>query len=123
MGIDSVFLGRIEYSEHDYRNSTKQLEFLWQPFGSEDEEIFVHVLFGRAQFGIFSILGGYCYISGTAWEFGAEPVQDDPTKPGYNVKQIADHWTGIVQQRAASYITQNMLVLFGCDFTFMVRSS
>ncbi len=46
MGFDAVFMGRIEYSEHDYRNSTKQLEFIWRPYEEygDQYDIFTHIL-------------------------------------------------------------------------------
>jgi len=109
MGFDAFFFGRIDYSEHDYRNKTSELEFIWrgsENFGSETE-IWSHVLYTD-----------YCYLHGYNWESGDDPIQDDPRLYDENVREKADQFAAQLRQRAASNKHNNVLVPFGCDFQF-----
>ncbi len=58
MGFDAIFMGRIEYSEHDYRNSTKQLEFVWRPYEEygDQYDIFTHILISNFFFLFLTFL-------------------------------------------------------------------
>eukprot|EP01119_Soliformovum_irregulare_P005383 TRINITY_DN1714_c0_g1_i1.p1 TRINITY_DN1714_c0_g1~~TRINITY_DN1714_c0_g1_i1.p1 ORF type:complete len:977 (+),score=300.90 TRINITY_DN1714_c0_g1_i1:52-2982(+) len=109
MGFDAFFFGRIDYKDHDIRNETKQLEFVWrgsQSLGAETE-IFTHVLYTD-----------YCYLPGFGWEYGAEPIKWDPNLQDVNIKERADDFANQVRRRAWSNQTPNLLVPFGCDFQF-----
>ena len=55
MGFDAFFFGRIDYQDHNIRNATQQLEFIWEPSSSlgSGVNIFTHVLWSD-----------YCYPSG-----------------------------------------------------------
>jgi lysosomal alpha-mannosidase len=109
MGFDAFFFGRIDYQDHDIRNQTQRLEFVWRGSESLGEEIdiFSHVLYTD-----------YCYLHGFAWEYGDIPIQDDPRLFDLNVKERADLFASLVLSRSASYKTNNILVPFGCDFQF-----
>jgi len=109
MGFDGFFFGRIEYTEHNLRNESKELEFVWR--GSEslgsNTQIFTHVLYTD-----------YCYLPGFAFEYGDTPIQDDPNLFDMNVEERCDTFAALVRQRSNSYLTPNILVPFGCDFRY-----
>jgi hypothetical protein len=48
-------------------------------------------------------------------------VQDDPEIENMNIKQLADRWAKIVEQRSIGFQTKHILAPFGCDFDFMVN--
>jgi lysosomal alpha-mannosidase len=109
MGFDAFFFGRIDFNEHQWRNQTKQLEFVWRPSQSlgKETEIWTHVLWSD-----------YCYINGFAWEYGATAINDDPRLFDYNIKERADLYAKRIRERAISYRTNHILAPFGCDFQF-----
>eukprot|EP01118_Nematostelium_gracile_P016074 TRINITY_DN6577_c0_g1_i2.p1 TRINITY_DN6577_c0_g1~~TRINITY_DN6577_c0_g1_i2.p1 ORF type:complete len:961 (+),score=254.85 TRINITY_DN6577_c0_g1_i2:83-2884(+) len=110
MGFDAFFFGRIDWQEHNWRGATNQMEFIWRGSQSlgKQTEIFAHLLYSD-----------YCYLQGTSWEGGDQPIQDDNRLYGVNIKQMADQYAKQIRERAAyGYITNNILAPFGCDFAF-----
>eukprot|EP01114_Cavostelium_apophysatum_P012238 TRINITY_DN2715_c0_g1_i1.p1 TRINITY_DN2715_c0_g1~~TRINITY_DN2715_c0_g1_i1.p1 ORF type:complete len:442 (+),score=67.97 TRINITY_DN2715_c0_g1_i1:47-1327(+) len=109
MGFDGFFFGRTESLEHLYRKTEAELEFVWRPSQSlgEQTEIWSHILWGD-----------YCYLHGFNFESTkTDPIQDDPNIFNMNVKPICDNFASLVQQRAPSFRTNNVLIPFGCDFS------
>jgi hypothetical protein len=60
----------------------------------------------------------YCFLSGFGWEWGADPIQDDPRLFNVNIKERCDDFAHQVRTRSASFRTNNVLIPFGCDFQF-----
>jgi len=109
MGFEGFFFGRIDYQEQQWRNDTREMEFMWRnskSFGQETD-MWSHVLYAS-----------YSYLTGFAWEYGDEPVQDDPRLFNYNVKRRADVFAELVRERAATIKHNNVLIPFGEDFQF-----
>jgi hypothetical protein len=109
MGFDAFFFWRIDWQDHNIRNSTKEYEFIWrgsQTLGKQTE-IWSHTLYSD-----------YCYFPGFGFEWGADPIQDDPRLFDVNVKERADAFAQEARRRSISYKTNQVLSFFGCDFQF-----
>eukprot|EP01119_Soliformovum_irregulare_P015649 TRINITY_DN4429_c0_g1_i8.p1 TRINITY_DN4429_c0_g1~~TRINITY_DN4429_c0_g1_i8.p1 ORF type:complete len:877 (-),score=245.06 TRINITY_DN4429_c0_g1_i8:14-2644(-) len=109
MGFDAFFFGRIDYQEHELRNRTKQLEFVWrgsQSLGAETD-MFSHVLYT-----------GYGFLPGFSFQRKDQPIMWDPELQDMNIKEMADDFASQIRQRARSNQTPNVLVPFGSDFQF-----
>jgi len=109
MGFDAFFFGRIDYSEHNWRNQTLGLEFVWRGSSSlgAATQIWSHVLYTD-----------YCFLPSFAWDYGDEPIHNDPNLFNDNIKERADTYASLIRQRAAGYRTDQILAPFGCDFAF-----
>ena len=55
---------------------------------------------------------------GFGWEYGADPIQDDPRLFGYNIENQCDDYASQVRARSLSFKTNEILIPFGCDFQF-----
>ncbi|PRP80616.1 hypothetical protein PROFUN_11559 [Planoprotostelium fungivorum] len=109
MGFDAFFFGRIDYQEQKWRNDTREMEFIWRNSKSRGEktDMWSHVLYAS-----------YSYLPGFAWEYGDEPIQDDPRLFRYNVRARADVFAELVRERAATVKHNRVLIPFGEDFQF-----
>jgi hypothetical protein len=97
----------------------------------ESTEIFTDVLYSMPTcYQALTFAGDYCYLQGTAWEWGDDPIQDDPRLFDVNVEnranffaqQVSTLFKGShklqVRTRASTVRTNNVLIPFGCDFQF-----
>lgn len=109
MGFDAFFFGRIDWQDHQIRNESRELEFIWRGSQSlgKKTEIFSHVLYTD-----------YCYLPGFGFEWGAEPIQDDPRLFDVNVKERADAFAAEIRKRSLAFKTNQIFSFFGCDFQF-----
>jgi hypothetical protein len=109
MGFNAFFFARIDYQDHDLRNATRELEFVWrgsQSLGKE-AQIFTSVLYD-----------GYGPPDGFAFEWSAPPIQDDPRLFNVNIKQRADTFVREMRRRIVSFKTSHILIPFGSDFQY-----
>eukprot|EP01113_Clastostelium_recurvatum_P024055 TRINITY_DN286_c0_g1_i2.p1 TRINITY_DN286_c0_g1~~TRINITY_DN286_c0_g1_i2.p1 ORF type:complete len:1018 (-),score=282.92 TRINITY_DN286_c0_g1_i2:16-3069(-) len=109
MGFDAFFFARIDYQDYAIRTQQKRMEMIWrgsQSLGSASD-MFTSV-----------IASSYCPPQGFLFEWGDEPVMDDPRLENYNMKARADDFVAQAKQRANWYRTNQVLVPFGCDFMF-----
>ncbi len=60
----------------------------------------------------------YCPPDTFEYDYGADPVNDDPSLENVNVKQQADTLASDVRARTAGYRTSQILFAFGCDFQY-----
>ena len=57
-------------------------------------------------------------IVGFGFEWGADPIQDDPRLFNLNVQERCDDFASQVRQRSLAFRTDNVMIPFGCDFQF-----
>lgn len=108
MGFDSVFFARIDYADYALRSSQQRLEWLWKPSQSLNVSIFTHSMFHAT----------YCPPGGFAWDYGDDPINDDPNLENVNVARFADMFASDVKSRTKGYRTNQILWAFGCDFQY-----
>jgi hypothetical protein len=106
---------------------------VWKPSQSNSNaSIFTHAMFHAT----------YCAPGGFNWDYGDDPVNDDPRLENVNVKSVADSMAKCVhllsfrsslplslslshislcrdiQERTKGYRTDQILWAFGCDFQY-----
>eukprot|EP01121_Diplochlamys_sp_Union-15-3_P011954 TRINITY_DN3519_c0_g1_i4.p1 TRINITY_DN3519_c0_g1~~TRINITY_DN3519_c0_g1_i4.p1 ORF type:complete len:964 (+),score=220.79 TRINITY_DN3519_c0_g1_i4:163-2892(+) len=113
IGFNGFFFARIDYQDYQQRTKDKTLEVVWRSSRSlgSKSDMFTHMMYGST----------YCYggLGGFAWEFGDDPIQDDPDLFDMNVKDKADDFVNQMRNHLNMYRTTEILVAFGCDFQFM----
>lgn len=65
----------------------------------------------------------YCYPPGFGFEWGDDPIQDDPDLFDMNIQARCDAFAAEVRKRSLAYRHDNILIPFGCDFQYMVCST
>eukprot|EP01114_Cavostelium_apophysatum_P007845 TRINITY_DN2004_c0_g1_i3.p1 TRINITY_DN2004_c0_g1~~TRINITY_DN2004_c0_g1_i3.p1 ORF type:complete len:1212 (-),score=393.06 TRINITY_DN2004_c0_g1_i3:43-3678(-) len=100
MGYEGLVINRIHFHLKETYKQSRDMEFLWRPSPSTDDEIFTHVLHTH-----------YSAIQGYDWEDGAPSVAGQQTSR-------AAHYATTCKNRAQSYRTKHLLVPFGDDFKF-----
>ena len=114
MGFTSWFFARGDYQDKEARMQNNALEWLWRPMYDNlgnRTEIFTHWLYDH-----------YCYVPGFNVDdrfSGDSPIVDDEDLETYNVDEKLELMYTRVLDQASHYRTDNILVTFGCDFTYM----
>ncbi|CAH8875835.1 unnamed protein product [Trichobilharzia szidati] len=111
-GYDGVYFQRMDYREKSARKRFKQLEVLWDT-GVEMNE---------TGYGLFTSMfhDSYCYPKSFCFDDKCldEPIKDDPTLEGYNVKSRVDEFLNYINTISKAFKTNHVMVLMGCDFTY-----
>ncbi|KAK4475411.1 hypothetical protein MN116_002467 [Schistosoma mekongi] len=111
-GFDAVYFQRMDYREKLLRKRLKQLEVLW------DTDIHLKST-GK---GLFTSMfhDSYCYPKSFCFDDKCldEPIRDDPTLEGYNVKSRVDDFLNYIHIISKAFETNHVMVLMGCDFTY-----
>ncbi|KAH8869298.1 Lysosomal alpha-mannosidase [Schistosoma japonicum] len=111
-GFDAVYFQRMDYREKLVRKRLKQLEVLW------DTDIQLKST-GK---GLFTSMfhDSYCYPKSFCFDDKCldEPIKDDPTLEGYNVKSRVDDFLNYIDIISKAFKTNHVMVLMGCDFTY-----
>ncbi|KAJ0184382.1 hypothetical protein K1T71_000805 [Dendrolimus kikuchii] len=111
MDYDGLFLGRIDYQDKMARKANKRMEMLWR--GDDDlgksSDIFTGILYNT-----YSPPPGFCFDV----LCNDEPIIDDPDSPMFNVDNKVSIFLDYVQHQSANYITNNVIITMGGDFTY-----
>ncbi|XP_070378956.1 lysosomal alpha-mannosidase-like isoform X2 [Dermacentor albipictus] len=105
MGFDGLFLGRIHLDDKEWRQRTKQMEFLWRAdkYIGEKGDIFTGVLPN-----VYWPPTGFCF---DVWCV-------DETLDAYNGQRRAREFLHIVAKQAKHYSTNHTVVTMGMDFHY-----
>jgi len=120
-GFDAFFINRIDYREQATLKAARDMEFWWQgsPSVGTESAMWTHLLSDH-----------YCTPNGFNWEHGVTqdlpdgdgppPIIIDPPSWGTssNALERAQLFVTEAKRRAAFYKTNNVVIPFGCDFTF-----
>ncbi|KDD73762.1 glycosyl hydrolase, partial [Helicosporidium sp. ATCC 50920] len=106
-GYEAIFFGRTDYQELAARRAQGHLEFLWRPHG-EGEPVFA---------GAFAS-GNYGPPEGFGFEWGAEPIADDPAMGEFNVHERVEAFVQRAQELFASTKGRDVMLTMGSDFNF-----
>ena len=110
LGFDGVFLGRLDYNDHNQRNIDKTMEVIWQGSANlENTNIFTYIMPD-----MYGPPPGYCFDI----ECGDEVIVDDDTSPDYNVPRRVDEFVSKMLSLASNYRTNHVLIPMGGDFQF-----
>lgn len=111
MGFDALFLGRIDYLDYKNRTEHKEMEFEWILTDGDSEPEKILTLINS---NVYWPPPKMCYDV-----YCDDPViQDDPSKPGYNVEQVVRDFLIWVKSQHSGYKTNNFLVTMGNDFNY-----
>jgi len=107
-GFEALFFARMDYQDYAAREKSKGLELTWSPSASLSN---ISLLTGM-------MYGGYCTPAGFMWEYGDEPIQDDPLLENYNLVQKAEQMMQWVNAQAALMRHNDVMLSWGCDFMY-----
>lgn len=114
MGFDAFFFARLDYEDKERRMNDKEMEYVWMPNPESlgtDTKILTHVLFAH-----------YCSPGGFDFDmFGVDTPQwiNDKKSQDFNAEQRAKDILNNVEDRLKHYLTDDIFMLFGCDFQYM----
>lgn len=113
MGFEAWLFARLDYQDKDNREANKAMNFLWRPFEKhfgDAKQIFTAVMRDH-----------YCWINGFWYDErfdGDDPVVVREDLDTFNAPGKVDLIVDYINEMAADYIGNQMLMPFGCDFTF-----
>eukprot|EP01135_Chromosphaera_perkinsii_P011596 Nk52_evm35s2449 gene=Nk52_evmTU35s2449 len=114
MGFEAFIITRIDYEDRNKRLPEKRMEFIWRGSNSvgDKSEIFTSIMSQH-----------YCSPGGFNFQYDLgtndEPINDNMYVKGYNVDTRANELVKVFRQYQGWSATNNILIPFGCDFTFM----
>ena len=110
MGFDAFYFSRVDYQDKNKRMEEKDLEMIWKPKGSEDNQ------------GIFSAITYYHYNSPPDFCFDEtcddEPLIDDEGSPLHNIDKRALELVQYFKNMALHYKQKELMHVVGQDFQF-----
>lgn len=107
-GFEALFFARMDYQDLQIREQQKAVEMMWQPSESLPD---IHLLTGM-------LTNGYCDPGGFMFEYGDDPIMDDPLLENFNLYQKAEDLVKIVKAQASFLRHNDVLVSWGCDFMY-----
>ena len=116
-GMESLFWGRTDYQDLDYRKSyaghmkNQWTEWVWQ--GSESLGKTAEVLAGE--------LGGGGYGAPIGWDNDGGAIQDNPSRHDYNLDSIVDNFIKSALSQANFTKGKHQMWPCGSDFQYQVR--
>ena len=111
MGMEGLFLGRIDYADREYRAANQTMEMIWEGSNSLGEESWLFTGILRDH---YSAPHDFCFDI----RCGDEPIMDDPTLEEYNLDEKIDLFFERVTYYQDAYATSNIMMTFGDDFTY-----
>lgn len=110
MGLDGYFFGRLDYREKEDRLANQTMEMVWETspdFPGAD-------IFTGINYNVYWPPPGFC------WDYycNDDPIIDDPNSEDYNADLKARGFINYVNQQAANYKTNHILVTLGMDFHY-----
>ncbi|KAJ8706808.1 hypothetical protein PYW07_012886 [Mythimna separata] len=111
MGLDGLFLGRIDYQDKRSRLQGRNMEMLWRGDAvlGKSSDIFTGVLHNT-----YSPPPGFCFDVLCS----DEPIIDDPSSPLYNVENKIATFLEISANISKVYRSNNILITMGEDFHY-----
>ncbi|CRK86319.1 CLUMA_CG000160, isoform A [Clunio marinus] len=112
MGYDGLFFSRLDYQDKEKRQKEKTMEMIWKTNQDLDEaDLFTGVLYQR----FYNAPDYFCFDI----LCNDEPIIDDIHSTEYNVDKRVEDFVRTVRNMSESYQTNNLMLTFGGDFTFM----
>lgn len=108
IGFEGLFFARMDYQDEANRNNNKGLEMIWNPSASMPD---ISILTGMMH-------GGYCNPSGFMFEYGDDPIRDDPLLEDYDLPQKAAQLMQMVNAQASLMRHNDIMLSWGCDFMY-----
>jgi lysosomal alpha-mannosidase len=108
IGFEALFFARMDYQDLYTREANKGLELNWMPSQSIPN---ISLLTGM-------MANGYCNPGGFLFEYGDDPIQDDPLLEDFNVVQKAQQIMGIANAQASQLRHNDVMFSWGCDFMY-----
>lgn len=113
MGLEALFVGRLDHKDKEKRFEEKSLNFLWRPFSKH---------FGdKYQILLSAFHDHYCWPPGFYVDerYDADqPFVDDKQFKTYNAEEKAIELLNYIQEQAAHRRENHLILPWGCDFTF-----
>lgn len=110
MGFDAWFFARLDDQDRDRRLKDKEMEFVWQPNGVEENTIFTHALYAH-----YSAPSGFnMYMTGDDAPFLIDKSNED-----YNAPSRAADLMEKLEERILHTATDQLFVVFGDDFKYI----
>ena len=124
VGFDAMFFGRADWEDMDSRKQKKELEFVWKgsgggPKNCRDEND------GRGIFVGNFASGNYGPPQGFNFEYSISdtPIQDDPSKRGYNLPEKVQEFIARCEELAEITRGQDIMFTMGSDFHYSAAHS
>ncbi|GAB6018756.1 hypothetical protein CHUAL_000428 [Chamberlinius hualienensis] len=115
MGLDGIFLGRLDYQNKQTRLNTKTMESVWH--ASANLGLEAHI-FAAALYNEYAAPPGFCFdIVCTD-----VPIKDNPNLKDYNVDKRVDDFIAYINTQASQYATNNIIITMGEDFQYQDAS-
>ncbi len=114
-GMNSLFFGRMDYQDLNYRRETSRLEYIWDGSNSlsSSAQVFTGQLFGKGG-------GGYSTFIAFDSEIGiGNKVQDNPNRHDYNVDKWIDKIIKDAKYQDKHTKTSHQMWACGNDFNYM----
>ncbi len=112
MGFEKIAFVRIDYKEKNLRRANKSLEFRWKPFSQipsyTKTEIFSHITYAH-----------YCPPPSMTGFIDDDVLQ--LTDPQWESR--ADQFYKDLKEWQSGFLTKNVMLMYGCDFTHRVPSN
>ncbi|KAJ8870547.1 hypothetical protein PR048_029570 [Dryococelus australis] len=111
MGFDALFFARLDYEDKQNRIESKTMEMVWQANKNLglSSDLFTSVLYNH-----YSFPTGFCNDISCS----DDPFIDDKNSPDYNVDEKVTKFLDFIDDVAAAYSTDNILITMGQDFTY-----
>lgn len=113
MGFEAWLFARLDHADRDERLEDKSMNFLWRPFAKHfgnQKEIFTGVMRDH-----------YCWPQGFWYDErfpNDEPFVTNERLDTFNAKAKTLTFQKYLNEMASNYLGNQMLVPFGCDFTY-----
>lgn len=118
MGIDAFWMARIDREEKEIRKAQQNLEFIWQPRTSQDDENQVLAIVTAEH---YDFPEEFCFDLHCIHR--QPPVVDDETTHEYNVDTYASRFADYVNSKLAPFYKHNhVFFMMGGDFAFEIAS-
>lgn len=113
VGFDALMFGRIDYQDHDIRQNSQSLEFIWQAspsFGANASGIWSAAF----RSGNYGPPNGFCYD----WFCGDDPIQEDRRLHDYNVDNRVQAFVQAIAEELQYVRGNNIMFEMGSDFNY-----
>jgi hypothetical protein len=113
MGFEAWMFARLDHADRDKRLEDKAMNYLWRPFSKHfgnKKQIFTGVMRDH-----------YCWPEGFSYDeraTGDDPFVTNEKLDTFNAKEKTATLQKYLNEMAGNYLGNQMLVPFGCDFSF-----
>ena len=110
MGFDALFFARVDYQDKQRRIEGKNMEMLWKPIGSKDNQ----GLFSAITYFHYSAPPGFCFDDAC----DEEPIVDDEDNENSNINWKAMDLVEYFKNMALHYKQNELMHVIGDDFHY-----